>query len=312
MPDRTQMLIAYDGSDDAAAAIRTAAQLLPDADAAIVYVHDATVAAEQASLARVALPDSLIAGAARKYERAAEEAAEAIAERGRGVAAEAGLDVGTVVQRANSAWRGICDAGEQRSADLIVCGARGHGGLARAYLGSTSSSLLHHSPRPLLVVPPGEHDLGGPVVIGYDASDGARAAVRMAATLFPGREAVVVHAWSSPVRRSFVGAALLAAPLEEISETAGDLDELFAGHARDLADEGSTLARELGLAARSRAFESGSAGWRGLAAAAETERAALLVVGCRGRGAVASTVLGSVSSGVVHNAGLPVLVNRGP
>jgi nucleotide-binding universal stress UspA family protein len=229
MPDRTQMLIAYDGSDDAAAAIRTAAQLLPDADAAIVYVHDATVAAEQASLARVALPDSLIAGAARKYERAAEEAAEAIAERGRGVAAEAGLDVGTVVQRANSAWRGICDAGEQRSADLIVCGARGHGGLARAYLGSTSSSLLHHSPRPLLVVPPGEHDLGGPVVIGYDASDGARAAVRTAATLFPGREAVVVHAWSSPVRRSFVGAALLAAPLEEISETAGDLDELFAG-----------------------------------------------------------------------------------
>ena len=92
----------------------------------------------------------------------------------------------------------------------------------------------------------------------------------------------------------------------------GDFDDMFAGEARDIADEGAALGSEQGLDASARAVESASDGWRGLAAAAMSEQAALLVVGCRGRGALSSTVLGSVSSGVVHNAELPVLVHRVP
>ena len=38
----------------------------------------------------------------------------------------------------------------------------------------------------------------------------------------------------------------------------------------------------------------------------------MIVVGSRGRGAIASTVLGSVSSGLVHNADVPVLVVPDP
>lgn len=306
------MVIAYDGSVDADAAIRAAARLLPAAEAVIVHVHDAIIALERSALARIALPDSVIAASAHKYERAATEAAAAVAERGGTVAAEAGLEASTAVQVAPSAWRGICNAAEEQSADVVVCGSRGLGGLSRAYLGSTSSSLLHHSPCPLLVVPPPERDLAGPIVIGYDASDGARAAVRAAAQLFPGRAAVVVHVWASPVRRSLAGAALLAAPLKEVAEIAGDFDDMFAGEARDIADEGAALGSEQGLDAKALAVESASDGWRGLAAAALSEQAALLVVGCRGRAALASTVLGSMSSGVVHNADLPVLVHRGP
>ena len=70
------------------------------------------------------------------------------------------------------------------------------------------------------------------------------------------------------------------------------------------------LARELGLDATARAVESADAGWRPLAAAAEAERAAVIVVGSRGRGAIRSTMLGSVSAGLVHNAERPVLVHR--
>jgi nucleotide-binding universal stress UspA family protein len=310
MAERIRTLIAYDGSEDAGGAIRAAALLLPGAEAIVVHVHAVSMSLEQSGLARAALPDSVIASAAQRYERAAREEAEAVAERGGELARAAGLEASAVVHESASAWRGIRDAAAERSPDLIVAGSRGHGGLARAYLGSTSSSLIHQAPCPVLVVPPGEPGAAGPALVGFDASEGARAAVATAAKLFSGRPALVVHAWRSPVQRSLAGSALLATPLEEVSDIARDIDELFAAAARDVAEEGAALARELGLEATALAVESADGGWRALAAAAESEGAAVAVVGSRGRGAFASTVLGSVSAGLVHNATLPVLVHR--
>jgi len=39
-------------------------------------------------------------------------------------------------------------------ADLVVVGSRGVGGFAGLLLGSTSTQLVQHSPRPVLIVPP--------------------------------------------------------------------------------------------------------------------------------------------------------------
>jgi hypothetical protein len=84
-------LIAYDGSEDATAAVRATAHLLPEATAVVVHIRGESFTAERAGLARAALPDSVIAAAVLNYERAAAGAAQAIAERGATVAREAGL-----------------------------------------------------------------------------------------------------------------------------------------------------------------------------------------------------------------------------
>jgi nucleotide-binding universal stress UspA family protein len=73
---------------------------------------------------------------------------------------------------------------------------------------------------------------------------------------------------------------------------------------------GVALAREAGLDAAGEAVESGAGAWRALAAAAGDRGAAVIVAGSRGRGGLASTILGSVSSGLVHNAETPALIVR--
>jgi nucleotide-binding universal stress UspA family protein len=297
-----RVLIAYDGSDHAAAAIRAASRLMPDAHAIVVNARRDAVAVEHAALARIAMPDAVIVPSAAAYERQAEEASRRVAERGCSIAEDLGLEATPASCEGSSAWRAICAAGKEHDAGVVVCGTRGLGGVARAFLGSTSSALVHHADRPVLVVPPESGTLTGPLLIGYDGSDGAKAAIRGAAALFPRRAALVVCGWEFATTGSSPG---------EFPDVASDLDELFAGQADATASEGAAIAAELGLEARGLAVPSGLGAWRTLAKAAHDEGAAVVVAGCRGRGAIASTVLGSVSSGLVHNATVPVLVVRG-
>ena len=305
-----RILVAYDGSDEAAAAIRAAGRLFPGAPAIVANARGEAVALEHAALARIAMPDAAIVPSAAAYEREAEEASRSIADRGRSIADESGLEATAASCEGSSSWRAICAAGREQSADVIGCGTRGQGGLARAFLGSTSSALVHHADRPVLVVPPGAGELTGPVLLGYDGSDGAKAAIGCAARLFPGRETLVVHSWTPAVANSFVGETLLNASVAEIRDIASDLEEVFAEQADAIAAEGAALAAEHGLRARGLAIPSGIGAWRTLAKAARDEGAAIAIAGCRGRGAVASTVLGSVSSGLVHNADVTVLIVR--
>ena len=86
---------------------------------------------------------------------------------------------------------------EQLRPAVVVAGSRGLSG-ARAVLGSVSDMVAHYSPVPALIVP---HPLlaeerqaaaAGPVVVGYDGSEGARGALAAAAAVFAGRELIAV------------------------------------------------------------------------------------------------------------------------
>jgi nucleotide-binding universal stress UspA family protein len=53
---------------------------------------------------------------------------------------------------------GVVTVAEDIEADLIVTGSRGRGAVARAVLGSVSTEILHNAPCDVLVVHPPDHD----------------------------------------------------------------------------------------------------------------------------------------------------------
>ena len=209
-------------------------------------------------------------------------------------------------------WEPILAVAGERGAEVVVCGTRGRGPVARSVLGSTSSSLLHHADRAVLVVPETDVPPDGPALIAYDGSPAADEAIAVAGRLLPGRTVQVVHAWESPVRHSVPGRALSGAPIAEVREVTGDFDTWLREAAEVTVEDGVGLARQAGLEASGEAVESHSTAWRVLTATAETRDAAVIVAGSQGHGRVASVLLGSVSAGLVHHAERPVLIIRAP
>lgn len=202
-------------------------------------------------------------------------------------------------------------AADEIDAGAIVCGARGRGGVARSLLGSTSTSLLHHCTRPVLVVPRVPRALDGPALIASDGSPGAREPIGRAGRLVGGRAALIVHVWRSPVRHTLSGQALAHAPVGELREFAHDFDGMFPAAAERTLEEGKARARDAGFKTSGEWIKSPAGAWRILAETAEQRGAAVIVVGSTGRGGLASATLGSVSSGLVHNADTPTLVIHG-
>jgi nucleotide-binding universal stress UspA family protein len=307
----TRLLIAYDGSDPARAALAAAAALFPGAEAVVATVQPPFPSLEAAAMARIALPDAMIrVGIENLRAENEREGGERVAE-GVELGSGAGLVCSARVLHDATPWRALRAAADDLGTDVLVCGTRGEGPLDRALLGSTAASLLHHADRPLLIVPAAESELDGPVLAGYDESEGARVALRFAAAHLPSRRLVVAHAWRSPVRHSLRGRALAHSGVEMFEDYASAVDEIWSEIAMEAADAGTAYARELGLDAEPVAPESRGGPSHALIDAAREVGAAVVLAGSRGRGAIASTVLGSVTSGVVNAAAQPVLVVPG-
>ena len=303
------ILIAYDGSPAAHNSVRVAAALFPARHARVLTVHGPPVTFEQIMGAGGGLAPAAIRSGVDELAREIVKAARTTAQEGVRLATDAGMAAEPLIAEAGPrASDTILAVGDEQDAEVIVVGSRGRGGLERSLLGSTSSSVLHHASRPVLVVPGASEAPTGPVVLAYDGSDPARAAVAAAGRLLGGRSVVVVHAWESGIRHTVSGRVLGAAPLEEVRGIVHDFDAMYAGEAQSTVEEGVRLAREAGLEATGAVLESDVGRWRVIAAAGDDRDAAAIVTGSRGRGNVSSVLLGSVSSGLVHNADRPTLV----
>jgi nucleotide-binding universal stress UspA family protein len=148
MPIR-KILVAVDGSELATAAVRLAAELAAGlgGELAIVAVYDPKVVMSveggPSALDLVAIHRD---DARRSLDEAAKEAT-------------ACPPVATFV-RDGSPGREILAAADEWSADLVVLGTHGRGGLTRLLLGSTADSVVRHAGCPVLVVPRSAVGLG--------------------------------------------------------------------------------------------------------------------------------------------------------
>ena len=304
-----RMLIAYDGSDAARAAVRAAGAIFPALEAVIAHVYAPPPRRERAYLAGESSNepqhDSFV-----ELERELLSEAQATVEDGHSLAVEVGLAAETVLLPARrGVWPELVDAAHERTADLIVSGSRGRGAVGRALLGSVSSSLLHQGGLPLLIVPGGDHDLSGPVIFGYDGSDGARNALSTLGRLRPSRPLTIVTDWDWPGVEGPDASALFV-PTEHREEVFQLLDTRARERAHDVAEEGRRIAEDHGLAAEAETIEATFGTWSGIASIAKDRNAAIIAVGSRGRGRLTSSLLGSVSTALAHNLERPTLVIR--
>jgi nucleotide-binding universal stress UspA family protein len=180
-----------------------------------------------------------------------------------------------------------------RDAQLLVVGSRGAGPLSRAVLGSVSSSVLHHAPCPVAVVPEqAGAEATGRVVVGVDHSPASLAALAWAVDEARARGAVLV-----PVAVREQELATPVAPELETSECRALLGA--AGAAGADAEPAVRVEPQVLAGHASRAL---------LDAAADAD---LLVVGSRGRGGFTALLLGSTSSQCAQHSTGPVVVVRG-
>ena len=142
-----------------------------------------------------------------------------------------------------------------------------------------------------------------PVLFCHDGSDGSRTALAAAVELIKPADAVVLVVWTpAAVQLSRAGSFVVAVPNE------GEIDEQEAAAAQQIADEGAAGARERGYNASARIAQANESVAKTIDEIAEEIDARLVVCGQRGRGAVRSALLGSVSRALAAHTKRPVLI----
>jgi nucleotide-binding universal stress UspA family protein len=189
---------------------------------------------------------------------------------------------------------------ESHGAEVVVLGTHGVSAFSTLVAGSTAMNVATHARCPVIAVPSGDAQAfgGRGVVVGVDGSalsDGAIGfAFREAAET--GASLTAVLAWMDALAPNVVSAAFPTHddPTRRLREAHEQLLTWVEPWAEKYPDV--VLHRRVVHEHPVRALASASDG------------AQLLVVGCRGRGAVRSMLLGSVSHGLLHLADCPVAV----
>ena len=152
------------------------------------------------------------------------------------------------------------------------------------------------------------------LLIAYDGSDLAKAAVRSAADLFPGSAALVVTVWEPGLAAlGLMNAgpdAVGGVPIPPDPELVSELDRAGKDRAAVIAGEGAQLARSLGLDAEPHAIPDEVRVADAIVDFAAEREAAAVVVGSHGISGLRSHLLGSTSRQVLARCMRPIVVVR--
>lgn len=303
------VLIGFDGGADAAAAIAPAGALLGPRRAVVACVWESFAAL--ILHADVDQMTGTMREAAEEFDAESQAQATATAKEGVALAGRAGFEAEAATARGKSkAWPTLLRLADEQDAAGIVVGSRQFSPLKAALIGSVAAGVLHHSQRPVLLVPHVEPVAkpAGPLVVAYDGSEDARRAIAAAGRLMPGREAIVQTVWTSCAVAAAAGRIGMPAALNAASVDA--LDRELRERAERTADEGAQLAAGATLRPKAVPVQSNRNVCHTLLETARDQNAAAIVAGPRGRSALHDILLGSVSAGLVHHSPVPVLIAR--
>jgi nucleotide-binding universal stress UspA family protein len=263
----TKILLATDGSEDAAQATTAAVDIAERSGSELHLIHvwhDVHTARAHAFVKRELR---------RQGREILDEQVQRIEEMG-----------GTVTRshlREGRTFEEVIKLGDELEAGLLLVGSRGYRGLRRMLMGSQSEDIVHHADRPVLLVRRGEN-IWPPtrIVAGDDFSEDAKKAAELAAHLGKlfGARMLLLHA---DPHLSQVSGEAVEGKLEDRTGALKDILE-EQPQTRVVAGDPPEVLIE---------------------AAQEGEGPTLVVVGSRGLGLVGRLRLGSVSTKVIR-AGL--------
>lgn len=263
-----RILVATDGSEYSAGAIRTGVALAKSRNAQLIGLSIALYNPEYSTL---------VPNLAEEAEKRAREALQSFL-------TEAGKDAKTVTREAGDPYQGIVDGAKEYRADVIVIGRRGKRGLARMRVGDTTVKVIGHTESAVLVCPRAARLWEKHVLAATDGSHHGEAAVGAAGHLAKqaGLPVTVV---------SVVTTSHSAARRQEAEQTVATAVQRL---------------KDIGVAAEGKTPEGRPD--EAIVKAAEAVGADLIVVGSHGRTGLKHILLGSTVERVLDQTRCAVLV----
>jgi nucleotide-binding universal stress UspA family protein len=137
------VLFAYDGFEDAKAAIKQAGRQFRSGRSAIVLTVWVPFAA---------MPYASTPTAPGGLNQTIEREARRVAGEGARLARSCGFDAESFAERGDSIWNRIVRSAEEHDASIVVLGAHGRTGTQLVARGSVAAAAAEHTTRPVLIV----------------------------------------------------------------------------------------------------------------------------------------------------------------
>ncbi len=294
----TKVLLATDGSEDAALAARAAADISKETGSELHVVH---VLPQFPRYAYPGVTPDIYSYVLDKTLREARDLLDEQVERIK----DSGARVTESHVRRGPTADEVLDLAENLEASLIVVGSRGLGSIKRLVVGSVSEAIVHGTLYPVLVLR-GGLDAWPPekITIGDDGSEAAKEAGKLAARM----------------GKLFDVKALLMRVYPQLPEIDAEGRKFGARTADDelrreehaLKDRAVKIENAVGIRPKVRIAVGDPAGALLQAAEEGAPERTLIALGSRGLDAIQRLRLGSVSTKVLHAAEGPVLVYPPP